>query len=693
MSCIHKYSTDPDKQFNCDCDGFDFPPALNIGAGLSDIPRQYAAFPEYRRAMLFALRSKTPLDKWKARKPGDPGVMLLEMWAYVCDSLSFYDEVIASEEYLRTANLRPSLRKLVALLGYLPRPAVGATLRLVAFAEGRQPVKLPAGTAFRSAAFDNNPPQVFELDNDTLIHPLANRWSIQPPHPGKVLSANPDALLITLKADIKPDANLLLLDSSPHAANQVVTVSEIGPYTGADGTLYTKATFKLRTKLPAGTPLSGLRLMLPTQTASLWTLHALPVSIESENAHRSVLTLSRLHPEIKAGEYVLLERDQEFRWYKIFKTAEVLREQSPAISVPANGTSDYLLPAISFPVTQLTLDTFINDSSRRTQQPWAASDQGQIVVYYGMTLAALVTDEPKTTISAGDAPFTLEGIIETPTGGYDPRSFQLRDKNEVAVNADGQIIFGSGKMQLNPGEKWQPDLTLPVEVFGNIIQASRGERVAGEILGGGDASQSNQTFKLKKKPLTYLFSPTAGNDSGVQNTLLIYVNGVRWTEVPNFYNKTASDQVYIVRQNDEGDSFVTFGDGVRGERPSTGQGNIVAHYRFGAGKAAPPAGAVSQIAKPVQGLQSIENPMPASGGDDAEPAEQIRENAPKSALILGRVVSIQDMEAVAYSLPGVRSVQAEWRWSSGKQRPVAHIWYIGEAGIEKILTQRLRNLS
>jgi hypothetical protein len=692
MSCTQIKTGNTDPQFNCDCDGFSFPPPLNIGAGLNNIPRQLATFPEFRRAMLFALRSKTPLAYWKARKPGDPGLMLLEMWAYVCDSLSFYDEVIASEEYLRTARLRPSLRKLVALLGYLPRPAVGATLRLATFAEGRQPVKLPLGTAFRSRAFDQNPPQVFELDEDTVIHPMANSWTIQSPHPGKVLSNQPSELLIAPRAEIKPDA-LVMLISGTNGMNQANIVSEVGPYTGFDGNLYTKVAFQSATKLPAGTQLSSLRLMTPTQSTSLWTLYSSPVSIESENANHSILTLSRLHREIKTGDYIVLERNKELRWFSVTQVAEVMRLQSPQVQVPATGTAVYYLPGISFPVTQLTLDTFLNDGSRHSGLDWSSSNQNEIVVHYGMILAGLVIDEAKTTLSATDAPFTLQGNIETPFGGYDPRSFQLVDKNDVAVGADGQVDFNTRKLTLLQGENWQPDLTLPVTVFGNSIMASRGERVVGEILGSGDASVFNQSFKLRKKPLTYLFSPTAGNDAGVQNTLRVYVNGVLWTEAPSFYNKTARDQVYIVRQNDDGDSFVTFGDGVRGECPSTGKDNIIAYYRFGAGKAAPPAGAVTQIAKPVQGLQSVRNPMPASGGDDAEPAAQIRGNAPKTALILGRVVSIQDMEAVAFSLPGVRAVQAEWRWNSEKLRPAAHIWYIGETGIEKTLTQRLRNLS
>lgn len=99
-----------------------------------------------------------------------------------------------------------------------------------------------------------------------------------------------------------------------------------------------------------------------------------------------------------------------------------------------------------------------------------------------------------------------------------------------------------------------------------MVKASRGETVLAEILGSGDASATNQSFKLKKNPVTYTPSATAGNETGVASTLKVYVGGVRWTEVPTFYDAASDAQIYIVRQNDDGESIVTFGDGVRGSR-------------------------------------------------------------------------------------------------------------------------------
>ena len=57
--------------------------------------------------------------------PGDLGLQFLEWWAYLADVLTFYNERIANETYLRTAQFPESIAGLVALLGYAPRPGTG----------------------------------------------------------------------------------------------------------------------------------------------------------------------------------------------------------------------------------------------------------------------------------------------------------------------------------------------------------------------------------------------------------------------------------------------------------------------------------------------------------------------------------------------------------------------------------------
>ncbi|HWV56991.1 MAG TPA: hypothetical protein VNZ57_05915, partial [Longimicrobiales bacterium] len=87
------------------------------------------------------------------------------------------------------------------------------------------------------------------------------------------------------------------------------------------------------------------------------------------------------------------------------------------------------------------------------------------------------------------------------------------------------------------------------------------------------------------------------------------------------------------------------------------------------------------------------NPLPAYGGADAETADGIRRYAPKSALLLGRAVSLPDFEAAAAGQPGVRAARALWRWHGRRQRPVAWILYIGDPGIRSSVGRAVRRIS
>ena len=641
MSCNCLNKTKEGQQFVCTCDEFMHPLRLNIGPGLPELPRQVAGFPEFRRAMLRAVPSKNGLTGWRAREKDDLGVMLLEMWAYICDSLAFYDKVIADESYLGTSKRRPSLRKLIALLGYLPAPATASFVKLVATSEGRLPVTVPAGTAFRSGS----PAQVFEATDTTIIHPLNSKWTISAIRPDTILIDNPSWLLVEPRSEIKPFSKLLLLDYKDETQNQVLLVTDVETYTGADERKYTKLKFKSPAKLAKGTPLSRLWLLLPDHKSILIDLAAV-MEVRDTPGLEHLLT--------RAASEGLGEYDWNHFRQKVM----------------AKGDMEVLM------------------AERKKQQV----DAIELAMRYGIPTAGTIVNEFRQTLSSADK-LIFEKRSESPPIEHLPEKFAMIDKNKRGVIVGGRIKYDQSRLKLNIGENWNPDLLIPVDVYGNLLEATRGETVRNEILGSGNANVTSQQFKLTKKPLTYLLAPSAMNSRGVQNTLRVYVNGIRWKEVATFYGVRPEEEVYIVRQDDQGDSYVIFGDGFRGKLLPTGNSNITAYYRHGAGKASPPASSITQIQSTVPGLAGVKNPLAAAGGSDAESADNLRSNAPRSALILGRAVSILDMEAVSLATPGVRTVQAEWHWHGIQQCPVVYIWYIGEAGIEILLTRRLRALT
>ncbi|MBC8488710.1 MAG: hypothetical protein H8D45_22015 [Bacteroidetes bacterium] len=686
-SCCNKYFNNA--QNGCPCDHLIHPGKLSIPAGLSYIPRQIATFSEFRRAMLAGLNDKPALHFWHPKDQDDLGVMLLEMWAYICDSLSFYDETIAKECYLRSARRRPSLRKLVALLGYLPKPAVGASVFLSAFAGGRQEIELPESTAFRSGAFEEEPPQVFELDQSSIIHPFTNNWPVKPLHPGIITEENPSSLLIEPQIEFEEGTIVFIENTNKKKQNQSLLVQSIETYTGKDNKSYTKINFESQLKLTRKTQLSNIKLFTPTQSVSLWTL---------DKDHKSVLldkkqlVLNALYRDINSGDHIIVALKNEYRWFLVAKTQEVLRPASSRNSIKINNVT-YETAGIEIPVTKLTLDESLNYAKRKANgsNDWDNDDRVSIVVLYGMVTAGDVVDESCTTLSETD-PLHLDGTVEEPINSFIPQSFILEDKNQEAIKIKGSLDYNKKEI-LFKGKNWDQSLYTPVEAYGNIIESSRGETVNGEGLGSGDASIANQSFKLKKKPLTYFLSSTTDNSQGVANTLSIYVDNILWQEVENFYGKTENDTVYIVRQDDDGGTHITFGDGIRGKRLTTGVNNIVANYRYGAGSVCPPGGSVTQIVKPVKGLKSIKNHIAAFGGADAEEESEIRDHGPSSVLIMNRAVSIKDMEAVVLSVPGVRNTQVEWRWHGDKQNTMVHVWYVGEAGIESSISEMLHDLS
>ncbi len=686
---------------NCRCETFEHPSALAIPAGLSSLPRQIATFPEFRRAMLGAIPGQPALAHWRGRDDNDLGMMLLEMWAYVADVQAFYDEVIADEAYLRTSKRRPSLRKLVDLLGYIPKPAVAAQVELAVLAEGRQPILLPAGTAFRSSAFEGEKPQVFELDKEVTIHPFNNQWTIAAPRPILLGSNNPQTLAISPEGELAGGAPVLirtvvpgiapilqtLLDWFFANARTVVETTALKDFAGGN---YLSVKFDSPTKLLAFSPLVSIQLSTPKQKAGLWTVSSSPPAVQTVGSV-SLLALDGLYRQIKAGDLILVQKDSEYRWFRVTQVDEQMRQASASQTVTING-SNFSTPGVSTPVTRLLLDANLNHASRKVgSADWDNSHRTQLTVHYNLVPAGKGYGPPRASLASND-PLKLEEQPEAPPDDQLPDHFLLEDKNQVGVSVGGALNYTTGQIQLDMGASWSPPLSLPVDSYGNPVTASRGETVANEILGSGDAVQANQSFSLKKSPLTYLPAPGV-NDLGVASTLKVYVDGIQWAEVPSFFGAGSDDRIYILRQDDEGITTITFGDGVRGARLPSGTNNLTATYRYGAGKAAPPAGGITQLARPVKGLRSVRSPLKAGGGADAETSDNLRQYAPRSALLLGRAVSIDDMLVVATGVTGVRAAQVEWRWNAQRQQPVVQVWYIGETDLRADILTNIHAVS
>jgi len=85
-------------------------------------------YDSFRRALLDLIPEKIP--EWTDRSEANLGVALIELFAYMADILSYYQDRIANEAFLSTARERRSVIEHLKLIGYEMAPAASAAARL-----------------------------------------------------------------------------------------------------------------------------------------------------------------------------------------------------------------------------------------------------------------------------------------------------------------------------------------------------------------------------------------------------------------------------------------------------------------------------------------------------------------------------------------------------------------------------------
>jgi predicted phage baseplate assembly protein len=181
--------------------------------------------------------------------------------------------------------------------------------------------------------------------------------------------------------------------------------------------------------------------------------------------------------------------------------------------------------------------------------------------------------------------------------------------------------------------------------------------VANEVLGSGDASLANQRFTLKRGPLTYLADDSS---RGYASALEVRVNGVLWNEVDSLFEESADSPAYVVVRDETGLATLVFGDGEQGARLPTGEDNVIAKYRIGSGPDGEVAAAsLTLLMTPPLGIETVTNPIAASGASTADLPSAVRIDAPRSVAALSRAVSLSDYENLAAGYPGIGKARAD----------------------------------
>jgi uncharacterized phage protein gp47/JayE len=138
--------------------------------GLSALRYRVGTHGSFKQSMLKELSAKSALKKLTSRYDDDHAVATIDAWATVLDVLSFYQERIINEGYLRTATERMSVLELARQISYTLKPGVAAATYL-AFGMNESvgaPSKatIAAGTKVQSVPEQDQLPQLFETTEE-----------------------------------------------------------------------------------------------------------------------------------------------------------------------------------------------------------------------------------------------------------------------------------------------------------------------------------------------------------------------------------------------------------------------------------------------------------------------------------------------------------------------------------------------
>jgi predicted phage baseplate assembly protein len=247
----------------CPCAQSQDPQVVSNPPDLRQIAYRVDDFTGFRRAMLRPLPGEQAIGAWQPAR-GDLGLQVLEWWAYLADVLTFYNERIANESYLRTAQRQSSIANLVALLGYQPAPGVAATGRVAAMrsaARPGEPLVIPAGMRLSSVATPGVPSQTFEVEAAASFTGVSSVPVTLPPDTWLPVNADatPHSVLLAGRlSGVKAGDQLVLAEKGFAGGDHnwsLVTVGMLTPTADAQtGVVNTLVTFSGGEWGPTATP-------------------------------------------------------------------------------------------------------------------------------------------------------------------------------------------------------------------------------------------------------------------------------------------------------------------------------------------------------------------------------------------------------------------------------------------------------
>ena len=693
----------------CDCCAGierETPLAVQNRPGLSAIAYRIGTYAQFRASLQAGLSSSDfpALAQLRTRDDDDFTIGLLDAVACAADVLTFYQERLANESYLRTAREQVSLQEMARLIGYRLRPGVaaetwlaftvetpptppaGATPEPGMFVTGVPPqVTLDVGLAVRSVPPPGAQAQVFETVEAVTARP---EWNAMQPWMSEVrrpLAGDTGTYLSGVSTDLRAGDAMVFLGDEFLADNtsnnwDFRVLTSVVADSAQNRTLVTWARplgSLSPPKAPAATPRAYAlrrRAAVYGHNAPAWG--AMPTDFKNnyENAFPRVTGTPSLY------DFIVTNPD----WPRLAISPQsgsvdldaVYADVAPhSFVVLATGGFNYPSePAPAGTAVELYTVSAVTEVSR---QEFGLSGKVTRLGLSGANYASFSDQVRGTSVFGASVflPFAAYPVatpvadtsipVSVSTDGLEPGRQLLVRGTQTSDGAS--ILHAATLVSATPAGDSQctlvidPPLAGPlvrstVVVYGNVARASHGETVT-QILGAGNAAVPFQQFELKQLPLTYR---AAATELGAKSELTVRVDNIAWSERDSLFGTRPRDRVFTLLSDEQDRDFVLFGDGVCGARPSSGVNNVRATYRKGLGVAGNVAAqTLTQLTSRPLGLKGVTNPQAAEGGTDPDDSEQARQSMPLMTRTLGRAVSVLDYEDFARAYSGVAKAHAQ----------------------------------
>ena len=340
----------------------------------------------------------------------------------------------------------------------------------------------------------------------------------------------------------------------------------------------------------------------------------------------------------------------------------------------------------------------------------------------GATRATLVETAGGLDLRAGDA-ILLEEILGSESGL--PADADPTHRHAVRLTAEPRpLVDPVGRPAPSPGDppgpldvlevEWAPEDALPFPLCvrhhaagptaiarANVVLCDHGVRIENELLEpvgarryrpvlaelGATHAVPYDSRAARAKPAADALAP---DPRDALPWVFLDDGADRWEPERDLLGSDRFAASFVVEMEDDGRAHLRFGDDVLGRAPSPGT-RFTATYRVGNGRGGNVApGALTRVVAPLVDLLSVTNPLPAVGGTDPEPTEQVRLYAPQAFRTQRRAVTPADYAGRAQQHRQVQRAGATRRWTGSWHTVFITIDRVGGRDIDPAFERELR---